>query len=135
MKTFEDLDVWQFCRKLRINLTKLAKQLPSDEKFRLTDQIIRAARSVTNNLAEGYGRFHYQENIQFCRQSRGSVYELIDHLIVCLDDKYITRDELDKYRSDCIRAIQLVNGYIRFLGSQKRIRKTSFRSSYSRDSS
>lgn len=71
-------------------------------------------------MAEGYGRFHYQENIQFCRQSRGSVYELIDHLIVCLDDKYITRDELDKYRSDCIRAIQLVNGYIRFLGSQKR---------------
>lgn len=59
IKTFEDLDVWKFCRELRNKLVKLARRLPAEEKFRLADQIIRAARSVTNNLAEGYGRFHY----------------------------------------------------------------------------
>jgi len=120
IKSFEDLEVWQFCRELRKRLTKLAKNLPGKEKFRLADQIIRAARSVTNNLAEGYGRFHYQENIQFCRQSRGSLYELIDHLIICLDDEYINNAEFSKYRDDCIRGIQLVNGYIRYLSKQKK---------------
>ena len=119
IKTFEDLDVWKFCRELRNKLTKLAKRLPAEEKFRLSDQIIRAARSVTNNLAEGYGRFHYQENIQFCRQSRGSLFEAIDHLTVCLDDGYISHEEFRSYREDCIRGIQLINGYIRFLEKLK----------------
>ena len=76
---------------------------------------------MTNNLAEGYGRFHYQENIQFCRQSRGSLYELIDHLIICLDDEYINNEEFTKCRDDFIRGIQLVNGYIRFLTKQKEV--------------
>lgn len=75
IKSFEDLETWKFCRELRKELTLLAKRLSAEEKFRLTDQIIRAARSITDNLAEGYGRFHYQENIQFCRQSRGSLFE------------------------------------------------------------
>ncbi|NVM57163.1 MAG: four helix bundle protein [Desulfobacterales bacterium] len=119
MTTFEDLDVWKFCRELRKKLTELARRLPDEEAFRLANQMIRAARSVTNNLAEGYGRFHYQENIQFCRQSRASLYESIDHLTICLDDSYITEDELKEYRSQCIRGIQLVNGYIRYLKTQK----------------
>lgn len=120
IKSFEDLEVWQFCRELQNKLTKLARNLPGEERFRSTDQIIRAARSVTNNLADGYGRFHYQENIQFCRQSRGSLYELIDHLIICLDDVYINNDEFTKYRDDCIRGIQLMNEYIKYLSKQKK---------------
>ena len=124
IKTFEDLEVWQFCRQLRNKLTKLAKELPKEEKFRLSDQIIRAARSITNNQAEGYGRYYYQENIQYCRQSRGSIYECIDHLTICLDENYIKPKEFDDYRNDCIRAIQLVNGYIRFLEKQKDGEKT-----------
>jgi four helix bundle protein len=118
--TFEDLEVWKFCRELRNKLTDLAKSLPGEEKFRLTDQIIRAARSMTSNIAEGYGRFHYQENIQFCRQSRGSLYELIDHLSICMDEGYIDNTRFTEYREDCIRGIQLVNGYIRYLSKQKK---------------
>jgi len=120
IKSFEDLEAWQFCRELRKRLTKLAKSLPGEEKFRLADQIIRAARSGTNNLAEGYGRFHYQENIQFCRQSRGSLYELIDHLTICLDEEYINKEQFATHREDCIRGIQLMNGYIRYLSKQKK---------------
>ncbi len=120
IRTFEDLEVWQYSRQLRIELVKLAKKLPPDEKYRLTDQIIRASRSVTNNVAEGYGRFHYQENIQFCRQSRGSLYELVDHLIISCDESYISQEELDQYKRKCIRGIKLLNGYIRFLKKQKR---------------
>lgn len=120
IKSFEDLDVWQICRELRVKLTTIARDLPAEEKFRLTDQIIRAARSVTNNIAEGYGRYHFQENIQFCRQSRGSLYELIDHLTICVEENYLSSDHLDKLKSDCVRAIKLINGFIRFLQKQKK---------------
>ncbi len=88
--TFETLEVWKESRKLRKEISKLVKTFPSVENFRLSDQMIRASRSVSANIAEGHGRYHFQENIQFCRQSRGSLYELLDHLTVALDENYIS---------------------------------------------
>lgn len=120
IKSFEDLEVWQVCRDLRKTLTGLARKLPPEEKFRLADQIIRAARSITNNIAEGYGRYHFQENMQFCRQSRGSLYEIMDHLIICVEEKYLPADHFNKLKLDCERAIMLLNGFIRYLQKQKK---------------
>ena len=116
--TFEDLEVWQYCSRLSKTLTEYARSLPTEEKFRLSDQMIRAARSVTNNIAEGYGRYHYRENIQFCRQSRGSLYELIDHLIISYNEGYIQNEALQSLRNDCLRGVQMLNGYIRFLSRE-----------------
>jgi four helix bundle protein len=93
MKTFEDLDCWKRITALRRELAELVKVFPAEE-YRLTDQIIRAARSATSNIAEGYGRFHYQENIQYCRQTRGSLFEIMEHLIVAKDEGYISNSEL-----------------------------------------
>ena len=70
---------------------ELIKKFPEEEKFRLADQMIRASRSITANIAEGYGRYHYQDNIRFCRQARGSVYELLDHVAVRSECAYISR--------------------------------------------
>ena len=109
----EDLEMWKKCRTLRIDLRKFMKTLPSEEKFRLLDQIVRAARSITNNIAEGYGRFHYQENVQYLRQSRGSIYECIDHLYVSLDEEYIILYDT------CQECLKLVNGYIKYLLNRK----------------
>jgi len=86
MHTFEDLEVWKKSREIRNDITKLTIKFPKEEKYQLTDQLIRASRSVTANIAEGFGRYHYQENIQFRRQSRGSLFELIDHLIGAFDE-------------------------------------------------
>ena len=119
IKTFEDLDTWKICREIRQKLSILVKKFPQEERYRLADQILRAARSVTANLAEGYGRFYYQENIQFCRQSRGSLYELLDHLIVALDDELITKEQFVDYRMDILKAVTVVNGYIRYLNGAK----------------
>jgi four helix bundle protein len=69
--------------------------LPKEEKFNLDIQIRKASVSSTSNTAEGYGRYHYQEGIQFYRISRGSLFELKDHLISCYDIGYIA-DELKK---------------------------------------
>lgn len=79
-KTFEDLDVYKLAREFRKEIFKLIKKLPDEEKYNLASQMRRASTSLTNNIAEGHGRFSYQENIQFVRQSRGSLEELIDDL-------------------------------------------------------
>jgi len=72
--------------------SKRAETFTFEEKYRLSDQMIRASRSSTANIAEGYGRFHFQENIQFCRQARGSLYELIDHTLVAEECEYIDHE-------------------------------------------
>ena len=78
-KSFEDLEVYKAAREYRKKMYKLAKELPPEEKFNLSDQMRRAGLSLTNNIAEGHGRYHFQENIQFCRISRGWV--------TCLSEK------------------------------------------------
>ncbi len=117
--TFEDLDVWQLSRGLRRRFSELVKLLPTEERYRLTDQMIRASRSITANLAEGYGRYHYQENIQFCRQARGSLFELIDHLTVALDEKYVAEKDFLEMKASIHIVIKKINGYIHYLNQQK----------------
>ena len=66
----------------------MIKKLPKEEKFCLDSQMRRAAISMTNNVSEGHGRWHFKENIQFCRISRGSVEEILDDLNICIDENY-----------------------------------------------
>ncbi|MCK4321276.1 four helix bundle protein [candidate division WOR-3 bacterium] len=115
----EDLEVWKEGRRLRRDISKLAKKFPEREKFKLVDQMLRASRSVTANLAEGYGRFHYQENIQFCRQARGSLYEVFDHLTVALDEEYLEESIFEEYKKRIFNIIKLINGYIKYLKTKK----------------
>ena len=89
------------------------------EKYRLCDQIIRASRSSTACIAEGYGRYHYQENIQFCRQARGSLYELIDHIIVAEECKYINEEQAENLINEIKTTIRILNGYIKHLKNKK----------------
>ena len=118
-RTFEELECWKAGRELRNWASKQAKAFPKEEKFVLCSQLNRAARSVTANVAEGYGRFHYQENIQFCRQARGSAYEVLDHLITAFDEDYLSEDCLSTGRSLVETAVKLINGYIRYIEKQK----------------
>ena len=88
LKSFEELNCWKEAVLLRQGLKAFLTGLPKHEEYRLKDQLTRCLRSVTNNIAEGYGRFHYQENIQYCRISRGSLYETIDHLLIEIEKLY-----------------------------------------------
>lgn len=115
IKHFKDIEAWKLARELRIRTYDIIKKLPSEEKFDLASQMRRAAISCTANIAEGYGRFHYQENIQFCRISRGSMYEIQDHLITCMDNEYITKESYDSIWNLSINAIKTLDGYIRYL--------------------
>lgn len=114
---FRELKCWQRGRDLRIRLYKISRNLPEIEKYALASQIRRSAISITANIAEGYGRFHYKENIQFCRQSRASLYECEDHLITCLDEKYVDKKTYNEILQLVIETRKILDGYIRYLGS------------------
>ncbi len=115
IRTFEDLEAWKACAAVRQQMTPLVEALPREERYLLRTQLLRASRSATANIAEGYGRYHYQENIQFLRQARGSLYELIDHLSVAAENRYISNARQSELREQILRASQLINGYIRYL--------------------
>ena len=94
---------------------KILPTLPRDENYRLRDQLIRSARSTTANIAEGYGRFHYLDNAKFCSNSRGSCWEVLDHLISARDDELISGDLLEQGHLMVNQAVKLLNGYIAYL--------------------
>ncbi len=109
------MDCWKKGTELRRTLSKVIKKFPDSEKFELTSQIRRASRSVTHNIAEGYGRFHFKENAQFCRTSRGSAYELLDQILVALDEEYIDTEKYDELRTMIFDCLKILNGYINYL--------------------
>lgn len=113
VKDFTQLLTGQVARKLRREIYQLSRAFPRDEQHGLAAQMRRAAVSITANIAEGYGRFSYQENIQFCRHSRASAYELRDHLTTALDAGYIDQKSYRELEALAMDVIRLLNGYIR----------------------
>jgi four helix bundle protein len=118
-RTFEDLEVYQTAREFRKAMYAVNRRLPAYEKFELASQIRRAAVSLTNNIAEGHGRYHYLEQIKFTLQARGSLQELIDDLNVCDDEHYLPANEVAELKQHGWRVYQLINGYIRYLRERK----------------
>ena len=118
-KDFVTLDAWKKAREVKLFFyNEIIPKLPDGEKYCLKPQIQKAAVSGTANISEGYGRFHYQEGIQFYRIARGSLYELKDHLISCFDLKYIDKDLYNKGESLIEDAKKTLNGYINFVKKQ-----------------
>ncbi len=119
MKSFEELNCWKKTASLRRRISALVKTFPAEEKYRLTDQRSRSSRSAPAQIAEGFGRFHYQENIQYCRQARGSIFELIDPLISAKEEMYISDDVFNDVRNEIDDSLAMLNGYINYLVKAK----------------
>ncbi len=115
----ESLETWKVARQLRIEISRMAKNLPAEEKYLLKNQIVRSSRSVAANIAEGFGRFHYQENIQYCRQARGSLTETLEHLICAYDEDYINEARLNELRLIVNQCLFKINAYIKYLKTAK----------------
>ena len=118
MESFEELDCWKRARAFRQMISESVKKWPNEERFELVKQIKRSSRSVTANIAEGFGRHHHQENIQFCRQARGSLTESLDHLITALDEEFIDESQMSTFREEYGHCLRLLNGYIAYLRSR-----------------
>ncbi|MBV8389100.1 MAG: four helix bundle protein [Mucilaginibacter sp.] len=119
MALFTELETWKQAREIRIFVSEITKKFPLEEKFRLTNQIIRSSRSIASNIAEGHGRFHYQDNIRFCIIARGSLSETLDHFIVARDENLISEDIFNSFQIKYDKALNLLNGYIQFIKKKK----------------
>ena len=119
IESLEKLEIYRKAKLLRRDLIIITRSFSTEEKYRLTDQLIRASRSMPANIAEGYGRFHYQENIQYCRQARGSALECYDHLTAALEENLISEDTLNKAKYQINELIGLINGFIIYLKKRR----------------
>lgn len=120
---FEDLDCYKLALQVVREAYGLAKRLPSYEKYYLARQLRRAASSVTLNIAEGYGRYHYLDSLRFFYIARGSLSETLSGFITCQTVGYTSEANLDRQRELAHRALQALNGYIRYVRKQQQGQK------------
>ncbi len=92
MHNFEKLKIWQKAKDIAEEVYKISIILPQDEKFNLIQQIKKCAVSITSNIAEGAGRNHNKEFIQFLGIANGSTFELITQMILAKRLKLVSED-------------------------------------------
>jgi len=116
---FEQLELWKKVREFKKEVSKEARRWPVEEKFKLTDQVIRSSRSINALLAEGHDRFTFADQLHFCIQARGSLSETINHLVDALDEGYITEERLNYFKEKGKEIERMPNGYINYLRNQR----------------
>ena len=100
IKSFSDLEVYQLSYQLSMNVFILTKDFPSSEKYSLTSQIIRSTRSISANIAEGFGRRTYQAEFKkYLIYSAGSLEESKVWLNFAKDCNYITLEQFNIYNA------------------------------------
>ncbi len=114
MFSFEKLRVYQHARAFRKRIYKLSRLLPKVE-FRLRIQMCDAARSLTNNIAEGHGRFTYTDRKRFFVDARASLQETVDDIILCDDEGYAKPEHLRDLKMDALSLLKEINGYMKYL--------------------
>jgi len=120
VESWRDLDVWEVAHKLVLRVYETARQFPADERFRLADQLCRAATSIPTNIAEGKGRGSLKEYLQFLIVARGSVEELKYQLLLARDLGYIGEGPYHEMTEGYERVGKMLNGLIRSLGARSR---------------
>jgi four helix bundle protein len=119
-KRLESLNVWRrsvdFAKRIHAEVLSI---LPGEGKWALTNQLRRASQSISANIAEGYGRYYYQEGVRFCYIARGSLEESYSYLILANELGYITDDLLENLREEITELQRMLNDYISYLKKSK----------------
>jgi four helix bundle protein len=120
IKSLESLEAWRKSKDFSLRVYReVLPLLPPEEKWNLNQQLRRSSLSILANLAEGYGRFYYQDHVRFCYISRGSLEETLSHLVIAHEMKFITKPLFDSLEHDGEKLTQLINGYIGYLKRSK----------------
>ncbi len=116
----EKLDVWCKARDFAIHVNKeVLPLLPLEEKWSLNQQLRRSSQSIPANIAEGHGRFYFQDNVRFCYIARGSLEESLSHIVYAYKAGYISETLYKNLAIDGENLNRLINGYIGFLKKSK----------------
>jgi len=113
IKTYTDLLVWQEGHKLVLEIYKCTKIFPKEEMFGLTSQMRRAVVSVTSNIAEGFNRQTLKDKINFYYNSRGSLMEVQNQIIIAKDIDFLNKDNFENLLGITIQVSKLLNGLIK----------------------
>lgn len=116
----ETLEIWKKSVDFAVDVCQVVVPLlPPEEKWALGSQLRRSVQSIPASIAEGYGRYSFQESIHFCYIARGSMAEAKTHLILAHYLGYI--DELlhREYQNRLIELGKMLHGYIKHLRNQK----------------
>lgn len=117
----ERLDVWVKAKEFVVIIHKeILPLLPPEEKWVMAQQIRRSAQSIPANIAEGYGRYYYQDNIRFCYIARGSLNETLSHLVLARDLAYIPESLFTRLVREGESLVRLLNGFIAYLKRERR---------------
>ena len=116
---FHDLDAWKKAHQLALDVYKLTKSFPKEEQYGVVSQLRRAASSVTANIAEGFGRYHFNDKVRFYYQARGSVAEVQNFLFLARELDYISENLSNPLIEKLNEVRQLINGLIRSIEKQK----------------
>ena len=119
IKDFDDLEAWKKGHQLVLEIYKITKGFPKEEKFGVIDQLRRAVSSITANIAEGFSRYHFNDKSRFYYQSRGSVSEVKNFILLSKDLGYIDQQKCENLVAMTIEVQRLINGLIRSIGNQK----------------
>ena len=98
IKRFTDLDAWKEGHKLVVIIYEITTQFPPEEKYNLVSQSRRAVVSITNNTAEGFGRFHFKDRLIFYYNARGSVLE-VQNCLLAARDTHVLQSPYDFQRA------------------------------------
>lgn len=120
IKSFTDLRAWQEGHRLVLMIYDITKTFPKEEILGLTNQLRRAAVSITSNIAEGFSRQSYKEKVRFYFMSLGSLTEIQSQLLIAKDINYISKEDFDKIAKQTIEVSKVTNGLIK--SSKNRIR-------------
>lgn len=112
---YTELEVWKRARIFASNIYLLTAKFPKEETYGLTSQIRRCAISIASNIAEGSGRQHAKETVQFLTMARGSLYEIETQLYISKDINIISDDHLNLCLTEIETIGKLINGYIRYI--------------------
>ena len=117
-KKFEDIVAWQLSYRLKVRVDEFLGRPEFKRKFKFADQLSDSVRSAPRNIAEGHMRgFKHKEFAQFLRIARGSLGEVLNHLLDARDQRLITDDELVSAERLAKRAIKASTSLIRYLES------------------
>ncbi|MEW6092532.1 MAG: four helix bundle protein [Chloroflexota bacterium] len=120
-KGLETLQIWQRSLEFaRLVCKEIIPQLPAQEKWALADQLRRSVQSFPANIAEGYGRYYFQEGVRFCYIARGSLEETFSHLTLAHRLQYISESAYKNLIEEIQELRRMLNGYLAFLKASKR---------------
>ena len=115
MESWKELKVWQKAHSLVLQIYSLTARFPNTERFRLTDQLCRAAASVPANIVEGQSRQTTKEYIHFLYNARGSLEETRYHLLLAKDLELLDLDTYARLEEDYKAVSKMLNGLIQSL--------------------